>query len=115
MKKTIINSVISQLDELKELITSSETITEDIPVMIKKTDEFIAGVDCQIEKIKDDKRLAGEINRCARNLTAMKLLYFQRLDGTDATQLAITPEEIKERLTGWIDILVQRLKIFLEQ
>ena len=114
MKETIIISVISKLDELKELIISSETISEDISAMIEKTDKFIADADCQIEKIKDDKRLAGEINRCARNLTAMKLLYFKRLDGTDATQLAITPEEIKERLTGWIDILVQRLKLFLE-
>ena len=115
MKDKTVNGVIGWLDDLRQVIASSETISGDIPILIEKTDKFVADVDEIISLLEDDeKRLKGELNRCARNLTAMKILYFQRLDGTDATKLAITPEEIKERLTGWIDILVKRLKEFLE-
>ena len=115
MKEKISNGVIRWLDELKDLIATSETISGDIPVMIEKTDKIVADIDEIISLLDDDeKQLKGELNRCSRNLTAMKLLYFQRLDGTDATQLDISPEEIKEHLFRWIDALIERLELFLE-
>lgn len=99
--KELRDKLVKMLTLFNEQIRQSEDVTvPDVENMPVDTD---AG---ETELMRE--RLYHEINRTSRNMWAMDFLYFRRLEDKKLDDLALTNDELKLRLCGWLDNLIER-------
>lgn len=111
-----------------EQIRQSEDVTKDVQQFRKEVERLTKVLDVtapDVENMPVDtdagetelmrERLYHEINRTSRNMLAMDFLYFRRLEDKKLDDLALTNDELKLRLCGWLENLIERFKHIEEE
>ena len=114
--KQKIENITEKLKAFCDEIKKSENVVNDVPrfrgiVNTLKTflDEEEKSIDSLVNESEADKeRLRNELNRTSRNIWAMDMLYFSKLLDKKLEDLALTNDELKLRLCGWLDNLIWR-------
>ena len=126
--KDLRDKLVKMLTLFNEQIRQSEDVTKDVQQFRKEVERLTKVLDVtapDVENMPVDtdagetelmrERLYHEINRTSRNMWAMDFLYFRRLEDKKLDDLALTNDELKLRLCGWLDNLIERFNHIEEQ
>ena len=126
--KAIRDKIVQMLQSFDEQMRRSEDITKDVSdlrkeserlrTMLEETAPVVEEMAVKEQAGKTElirERLYHEINRTTRNLWAMDFLYFRRLENKQLNDITLTNDELKVRLCGWLENLIERFNHIEEQ
>ena len=127
MKETR-DKIVQMLQSFDEQMRRSEDITKDVQDLRKESERLKTILEETAPVVEEmpvkepvgeteliRERLYHEINRTTRNLWAMDFLYFRRLENKQLNDITLTNDELKVRLCGWLENLIERFNHIEEQ
>ena len=127
MKETR-DKIVQMLQSFDEQMRRSEDITIDVQDLRKESERLRTILEETAPVVEEmavkeqageteliRERLYHEINRTTRNLWAMDFLYFRRLENKQLNDITLTNDELKVRLCGWLENLIERFNHIEEQ
>ena len=126
--KAIRDKIVQMLQSFDEQMRRSEDITKDVSELRKESERLRTILEETAPVVEEmavkeqagkteliRERLYHEINRTTRNLWAMDFLYFRRLENKQLNDITLTNDELKVRLCGWLENLIERFNHIEEQ
>jgi len=127
MKETR-DKIVQMLQSFDEQMRRSEYITKDVQDLRKESERLRTMLEETAPVVEEmpvkepvgetelmRERLYHEINRTTRNLWAMDFLYFRQLENKQLNDITLTNDELKVRLCGWLENLIERFNHIEEQ